>query len=136
MKSNPTRRLWSKRLLKYAAVPVAALLILLVGWTALNGPRGADICAGIALLLFILYMVNLKRSDARADQNIAQRIRAEYSGGDQSQMFELYDRLKAKELEYLFLKVLDDARGNLAEAKKLTGLAETIGWQAFLENRW
>ncbi len=129
-------RVWSKRLLKYAAIPVVGLLILLVGWTVLNGPRGADICAGIALLLFILYMVNLKRSETRADRNIAQRIRTEYSAGDQPQVLDLYERLKAKELEYLFLKVLDDARGNLDEAKKLAGLAETIGWKSFLEDRW
>ncbi len=51
-------------------------------------------------------------------------------------MNELYDQLKAKELEYLFQKVLDDAHGNLDEARKLTGLAESIGWKAFLETRW
>jgi hypothetical protein len=41
-----------------------------------------------------------------------------------------------KELEYLFAKVLDDAKGDMREVKKLAAVAESIGWKAFLENRW
>ena len=130
------RGVWSKWLLKYAAIPGVVILVLLVVWAILSGRRGADIVAGIGLLLFALYMIDLKRSETRADRTIAQRIRTEYAADDQPQVFDLYDRLKAKELEYLFQKVLDDARGSLAEAQKLTGLAESVGWKAFLENRW
>ncbi len=136
MNSRLMRSIWSRRLLKYAVVPAGAAVVLYLVWIASQGLGTANICAGIGLLLFVVYMVNLKRSETRADQSMAQRIRAEYPVGDQPQVFELYDRLKAKELEYLFQKVLDDARGNLDEARKLTGLAESIGWTAFLETRW
>lgn len=136
MTSNPGRSAWSKWLLKYAAIPGIVILALCFVWAVLSGSRGPDIVAGAGLLLFAIYMIGLRRSETRADRNIAQRIRTEYSVEEQPQVFELYDRLKAKELEYLFQKVLDDARGNLAEVRKLTGLAESVGWKAFLENRW
>ncbi len=125
-----------RRALKYAAIPVGVVAALYLGWVALRGPQAADICAGVALLLFIVYMVDLKRSEVRADRSIAQRIRDEYPAETQPQVLELYDRLKAKELEYLFVKVLDDAAGDVAKATKLTGLAESIGWKAFLESHW
>lgn len=130
------RSVWSKWLLKYAAIPGVVILVLCIVWAVLSGTRGADILAGVALVLFAAAMINLKRSEVRADRGIEQRIRAEYPAGDQPVMFDLYNQLKVKELEYLFEKVLDDAKGNLAEAKKLTGLAESIGWKAFLESRW
>ncbi len=130
------RSIWSRRLLKYAALPAGAAVVLYLVWVASQGLGTANLCAGIGLLLFIVYMIDLKRSETRADRNIAQRIRAEYPANDQPQVFGLYDRLKSKELEYLFQKVLDDAGGNLVEARKLTGLAESIGWTAFLETRW
>lgn len=130
------RSVWSKWLLKYAAIPGVVILALCLVWAVLSGTRGPDIVAGIALVLYAAVMINFKRSEIRADREIAQRIQAEYPAGDQPVVFDLYNRLKIKELEYLFQKVLDDAKGNLAEAKKLTGLAESIGWKAFLENRW
>ncbi len=128
--------IWSKRLLKYAAILAGAAVVLHLVWVGLQGLGSANICAGIGLLLFIVAMLDLKQSDTRADQGVLHRIRAEYSAESQHQVLALYDRLKAKELEYLFIKVLDDAKGNVNEAKKLTGLAESIGWKAFLENRW
>ena len=130
------KSIWSKWLLKYAAIPVALMLALFLGWAILNGPRGADVCAGIGLLLFIAVVIDLKRSEIKADKEITRRIRAEYPAESQPKVFELYDRLKAKELEYLFIKVLDDAKGDPKEASKLAGLAESSGWRAFLENRW
>lgn len=136
MASNTFRRMWSRRLLKYAAIPVIVLLALYLAWALFRGPQGADIIAGVALLLFIAYMINVRRSEAKADQAIAERIRAEYPPESQPELFELYDRLKVKELEYLFEKVLDDAHGILPEARKLAGLAESIGWKAFLESHW
>ncbi len=129
------RSIWSKWLLKYAAIPVGVILVLFLAWAVLKGPQGADICAGISLLLFIEVMIDLKRSEIKADRDVTRRIRAEYPAESQPQVFELYGRLKAKELEYLFLKVLDDAQGDLNEARKLSGLAESIGWKALLENR-
>lgn len=130
------RSIWSRRLLKYAALPLGTALVLYVAWVALQGLGTANICAGIGLLLFMVYMVNLKRAENRTDRNFAQRIRAESAADDQPELFELYDRLKAKELEYLFEKVLDDAKGDLIEARKLSGLAQNIGWKAFLDTRW
>ncbi len=134
--SNIVNSFWFKRLLKYAAVPIGVLLALFTAWAFVSGPRGADICGGITLLLFVAFMIDLNRSQARADREIAQRIRTEYPAELQPQVFEMYDRLKVKELEYLFQKVLDDARGDFIEARKLSALAEGIGWKAFLENRW
>ena len=43
---------------------------------------------------------------------------------------------RTKELEGLFLKILDDARGDVEQVKKLAALAESVGWKAFLENKW
>ncbi len=136
MNATMWRGIRPRRLLKYAAIPIGVLLALCLVWAILSGPRGADILAGVALLLYIAAMINIQRSEVRADHEIAQRIRAEYPAELQPQVFELYARLKARELEYLFQKVLDDAQGDLAQAKKLAGLAENIGWKAFLENRW
>ncbi len=130
------KSIWSRRLLKYAAIPVGAAVILYLLWVGMQGLGSANIIAGAALLLFIAYMLNLRRSEARADQDILRRIKAEYAPESQPQVLDLYNRLKAKELEYLFIKVLDDAKGNLNEAKKLAGLAETVGWKDFLENHW
>ncbi len=128
--------IWTRRLLKYAAIPVAVILALYILWAILRGPRSADIVAGVALLLVIAYFIAFRRSEVKADRHIEQRIRAEYPAELQPEVFELYSRLKTKELEYLFEKVLDDAKGDLSQARKLTGLAESIGWKAFLETRW
>ncbi len=136
MTSNTFRRIWARRLLKYAAVPVIALLAIYAAWAVMRGPQGADIIVGAALLLLIAYLINMARSEARTDRIIALRIRAEYPAESQPELFALYDRLKFKELEYLFEKVLDDAGGSLPEARKLAALAQSIGWRAFLESRW
>src|SRR5512135_1701369 len=125
--------IWFRQLLKYGAIPIGAVAVLYLAWAVLRGQQGADICAGAGLLIFIAYMIGLRRSEVKAERSISQRIRAEYPAEAQPQVFELYERLKAKELEYLFEKVLDDAGGDLGKATKLAGLAETIGWKAFLE---
>ncbi len=136
MKQTVVQNIWLRRALKHAAIPIGVVAALYLAWVALRGPQAADICAGVALLLFLAYMIDLKRSEVRADRGIVQRIREEYPAETQPQVLELYDRLKAKELEYLFVKVLDDAAGDLGKATKLTGLAESIGWKAFLESHW
>jgi hypothetical protein len=128
--------LWSKRLLRYGGIALVIAVLLYLVWVGSNGWDFSTICAGVGLVLFVAAMIYLKQMDIKADRNIAQRIRAEYSSESQPQVFEIYDHLKTRELEYLFLKVLDDAKGNLNEVKKLAALAESIGWKAFLENRW
>ncbi len=136
MSPNIMRSIWYKRLLRYAVVPIGVLMLLYLAWAVLRGPRSADIVAVIVLLLFAAVMIDLRRTDAKADRGIADRIRKEFPAESQPEVTELYNRLKTKELEYLFQKVLDDAHGDLNQARKLTGLAESIGWTAFLETRW
>ena len=131
-----TRNMGSRRLVRYAAVAVMVLLVIYLIWAFLRGPRSADIIAGAALLLFAALVFNFRSAEIRADRAIAQRVRTEFSAEDQPRVLELYERLKAKELEPLFQKVLDDAHGDLQQVQKLSGLAESLGWRAFLENRW
>jgi hypothetical protein len=128
--------IWSKKLLRIAGIPVALALILYLIWSIWTGWDFADIVAGVGLVLVLGAMYYLQRMDIISERDITQRIRAEYPPESQPQIFEMYKHLKIKELEYLFAKILDDAHGNLNEVKKLTGLAESIGWKAFLENRW
>ncbi len=64
------RSIWSTRLLRYAAIPVGTCFVLFPIWAALNGTQGADVCAGIGLL-FIIAMVDLKRSEIRNDRETA-----------------------------------------------------------------
>ncbi len=136
MTPNLMKSIWSKRLLRFAAVPVVVLLVVYLAWAFLRGPRSSDIVAGMALLIFAALVINFRQAEVRADREIAQRIRTEFAAADQPDVLALYNRLKAKELEGLFQKVLDDAHGDLPQAQKLTGLAESMGWRAFLENRW
>ncbi len=136
MTPNAMRSNWPKRLGRSAAVAVVVLLVIYLAWAFLRGPRSSDIVAGIALVIFAGVVINFRRAEIRADREIAERIRTEFAAADQPDVLALYNRLKAKELEGLFQKVLDEAHGDLAQAQKLTGLAESVGWRAFLENRW
>ncbi len=136
MTPNVMRNIWSKRLVRYAAIPVVVLLVIYLAWAFLRGPRSSDIVAGVALLVFAALVISFRRAEITADREIAARIRSEFTAADQPDVLALYNRLKAKELEGLFQKVLDDAHGDLAQVQKLTGLAESVGWRPFLENRW
>ncbi len=136
MMPNVARSIWSKRLVRYAVVAVVVLLVIYLVWAFLRGPRSSDIVAGVALLVFAALVINFRRAEITADREITQRIQTEFASADQPDVLALYNRLKAKELEGLFQKVLDDAHGDLAQAQKLAGLAENVGWRAFLENRW
>ncbi len=127
---------WSKRLSRYVGIPLAIVLVLYFIWDGSNGWGGWGICAGISLMLVAGAMIYLKRLENISERNIAQRIKAEYSPKIQPQVFKIYEHLKTKEFEGLFLKILDDAKGNLNEVKKLASVAESVGWKAFLENRW
>ena len=81
-------------------------------------------------------MFYYRQLDIKADREIAQRIKAEFPPESQSEVSDIYYGLKMKELEYLFVKVLDDAKGDMRQVRKLAALAQSIGWKAFLENRW
>ncbi len=126
----------SRRILRYGGIALAIVLILYLAWVISSGWGTSTLVAGIAVLLFVAAMIYLRQMDLRSDAQIKQRIRAEYLSESQPQVLELYEHLKTKELEYLFVKVLDDAKGNLNEVKKLAGLAESIGPKAFLETHW
>ncbi len=126
----------ARRILRYGGIALAIVLILYFAWVISSGWGTSTLVAGAAILLFVAAMIYLRQMDLRSDAQIKQRIRAEYPSQSQPQVLELYDHLKTKELEYLFVKILDDAKGNLNEAKKLAALAESIGSKAFLETRW
>jgi len=74
--------------------------------------------------------------EIKAEANVTRRIKAEYSAELQPQVFEIYERLKLKELEGLFLKILDDSRGDVKKVRELASLVESVGWKAFIENHW
>lgn len=129
-------RTWTKRLATYVGIPVVVALAVYLVWDAKNGVGTAGVCAGTALVLGLAAMAYLLLPEIRAERDIAGRIRAEYPSGSQAQVLAAYNRLKSKELEYVFIKVLDDAKGNPAEVEKLCGIAESAGAKAFLEDRW
>jgi len=130
------KSIWSRRYLRYIGVPLIIVLVLYLFWGGASGFGGGEICAGISLILAVGAMIYLKRLENIAEHNLTQRIRTEYPSESQSQVFEIYQHLKTKELEGLFQKILDDARGDINEVKKYATLAESIGWKDFLENRF
>ena len=125
---NKTR--WSKRLLNYVGI----LLVIVLVVSLLLG--NSEIFTGIGLILVIGAMLYLKQMENVSEKAVSQKIKAEYSSELQPRVFEIYEHLKIKELEGLFLKILDDAKGDLNQVKKLAAVAEGVGWKAFLENRW
>jgi hypothetical protein len=127
---------WSKKLPRYVGVPLAVALVLYLVWDGSNGWGGSEIITGIGLVLVIGAIYYLKQMEEKSEKDITQRIKAEYPSEFQPQVFEIYEHLKIKELEGLFLKILDDANGDFNEVKKLAGIAESVGWRAFLENHW
>ena len=125
-----------KRILRYGGIALIIALILYIGWVGWRGWVTSSICAGVGLLLYAALMLYYRQLDIKADREIAQRINAEFPPETRSEVSDIYDGLKTKELEYLFAKVLDDAKGDIREVRKLAALAQNIGWKAFLENRW
>ena len=126
----------TKRILRYGGIALIIAVILYIGWIDWRGWVTNSICAGVGLVLFAAAMFYFRQLDVKADREIAQRIKAEFPPESQSEVFDIYYGLKIKELEYLFGKVLDDAKGDMREVRKLAALAQSIGWKAFLENRW
>jgi len=126
----------SKRILRYGSIGLIIAVVLYIGWVGWRGWVTGSICTGIGLVLFAAVMFYYRQLDVKADREIAQRIKTEFPAESQSEVFDIYYGLKMKELEYLFAKVLDDAKGDIREVRKLAALAQSIGWKAFLENRW
>ncbi len=125
-----------KRLLRYGAIALVIVVIVDMSWVAWHSWLGSSLCTGMGLVLFAAAMYYFRKQDVKAEQEIVARIKAEYPPESQSEVYDIYYGLKLKELEYLFGKVLDDAKGDIREVRKLAGLAQSIGWKAFLENRW
>ena len=130
------KSIWSKRLLRYVGILLIITLALSLLWDSTNGWGGSEIFTGLGLVLVIGAMLYLKQMQNVSEQNITQRIRAEFPSESQPQVFEIYRHLKLKELEGLFLKILDDSNGDVKKVEKLASVAESVGWQAFIENHW
>lgn len=90
----------------------------------------------LSLILVFGAIFYLRQMQSVSEKAVSQRIKAEYPTEVQPQVFEIYRHLKIKELEGLFLKILDDAKGDLGQVKKLASVAENVGWKAFLDNKW
>jgi hypothetical protein len=127
---------WSKRSLKFLGILLAISLVIYLLWDGSDGWGSSDIVAGLSLLLTIGAIIYQQQIDNKAERAVAQRIKTEYPSESQQQVFDIYRHLKTKELEGLFLKMLDDAKGDVNAIKKFAALAESIGWRAFLENHW
>ena len=97
---------------------------------------GQTIFASLAVLLVAGLILYLRSMQNVTEKDVRHRIRAEYSPEDQKIVLEFYRRLKIKELEGLFSKILDEANGDINKVRKLANVAEDIGWKAFLENEW
>ncbi len=123
-----------KRILRYGGIALILALILYISWR--GWITGSSIFAGILLVLFAAAILSFKLREVRADREIARRIKAELPPESQSEVFEIYHGLKMKELEYLFAKVLDDAKGDIREVRRLAALAQSTSSKAFLDNHW
>jgi len=127
---------WSKRVLGILGILLAATLILSLLWDGSNGWGGSDIFTAIGLLLVFGAMFYLWQMQNISEKTVSQRVKAEYPSELRPKVLEIYRHLKVMELDGLFLKILDDSKGDLNQVKKLASVAENVGWQAFLENKW
>ncbi len=125
-----------KRVLRYGLIAVLIGAVVYVVWVDWRGSVTSSICGALGVLLAAGGMFYFRQRDARADREIARRIAAEFPPEAQAEVDDIYYGLKMRELEYLFGKVLDDANGDVQQVRKLAALAQSIGWKAFLENRW
>lgn len=132
MKSN---RISNRRLGDLAIILFAILAVYLI-WDGINKQSFWGVCPGIGLLLVLASILYLKKPEDTAEKKTVERIKAEVSPEAQPEVLEIYQRLKTTSLEGMFAKILDDAKGNLSEVKKLAAIAESAGTKAFLENRW
>jgi hypothetical protein len=130
-----TGQRWERGLLYFGIIAFLLLFhVLLSGNSKVNG--SSEICAGLGLLLAVAALLYLRQMQIISRGGVADRIRAEYAAEVQPQAFEVYERLKVKELQDLFPKILDEAHGDINQVKKLGAIAERMGSQVFLENKW
>ena len=127
---------WSKRIVGIVGILLAATLILSLLWDGSNGWGGSDIFTAIGLLLVFGVMFYLWQMQNISEKTVSQRIKAKFPSELQPMVLEVYRHLKVKELDGLFLKILDDSKGDLNQVKKLASVAENVGWHSFLENKW
>ncbi len=127
---------WLKRLLGYVGMPLVIVLFLYLIWRGSNGRGFWEVSTGIGLMLVLGTMLYLRHMENISERDITRRIQAEYPPESQPQVFETYEHLKIKELQGLFSKILDDAKGDPNQVRKLASVAESVGWKAFLENHW
>lgn len=127
---------WSKRIVGIVGILLAATLILSLLWDGSNGWGGSDIFTAIGLLLVFGAMFYLWQMQNISEKTVSQRIKAKFPSELQPMVLEVYRHLKVKELDGLFLKILDDSKGDLNQVKKLASVAENVGWHSFLENKW
>lgn len=119
-----------KRWLNFAGI---FLVLALIGSLFLGS---SAMFTGAGLLLVVGAMLYIKRMENVSERTVAQRIKAEYPSETQPQVIDIYEHLKVKEIEGLFLKILDDANGDVNKVRNLASIAESVGWRAFLENHW
>lgn len=119
-----------KKILNYAGIflVVALVVSLFLGNSAMF--------TGVGLLLVAGAMLYLKQMENVSERTVARRIKAEYPSDIQPQVFQIYEHLKIKEIEGLFLKILDDSHGDVNKVKDLAAVAESVGWKSFIENHW
>jgi hypothetical protein len=119
-----------KQWLNYIVVFLVAALAL----SLLMGNSGLFTVVG--LLLVARAMLYLRQQENVSERDVARRIKAEYPAESQQHVREIYEHMKIKEMEGLFQKILDDAKGDVAKVERLASVAESVGWKAFLENHW
>ena len=129
-------RLSPKRIVRYGGIALIIAVIVYIGWIGWRSWVSSSICTGLGLVLFGAAMYYFRQMDVKAEREIVARIKTEFPPESQSEVYDIYYGLRLKELEYLFTKVLDDAKGDVREVRKLAGLAQDVGWKAFLENHW
>jgi len=126
----------SNRVLGFLGVVLAVILILSLLWDGSNGWGVSDMFTAFGLLLVFGAMLYLWQMQNTSEKAVSQRIKSEYPSELQPKVIEIYRHLKVKELDGLFLKILDDSKGDPNQVKKLASVAENVGWKAFLENKW
>lgn len=122
--------------MQYAWFAIILVLALFLTWDISNGLGSSEIFTGLAIVLVLGAFVYLKKMQNVTEMDVTRRVKAEYTSETQSQVLEAYRRLKTRELEGLFTKILDDAKGDAAKVNQLVSVAESVGWKAFIENKW
>ncbi|MCB0119759.1 MAG: hypothetical protein H6634_06800 [Anaerolineales bacterium] len=131
-----SKRSWSQNILPYVGIGIIVALVLSLLLDSSNGFGGSEIFTGIALILAVGAVLYLKNMQNVLKNEVNRRVKAEYAPEVRPEVFKIYQRLGAKELDGLFPIILDNAEGSLNKVKKLANIAEGVGWKAFIENQW